>query len=150
MKFEMFSRIINFSIKWLSGRDKERNGENFKSIREFSDDEGSEEEEEEDDDDDEDEDDYHEAEEEQENDAPIIEKNSTKKPEIVGGLSNMIANFDFNVCSPFNFNGQTANNTNQHVDKTFLNIEKVKEYLKVKIFLSFNSKFLIMFFFQIE
>lgn len=57
----------------------------------------------------------------------------------------MIANFDFNVCSPFNFNGQTANNANSNVNKTFLNIEKVKEYLKVKIFVDFNPKFMIFF-----
>jgi hypothetical protein len=86
-----------------------------------SDDEGSDEEEDENenelDEDEDDDEDYHEAEEEQqqqkENEFSFgIDSNQQSngfqfgKPEALSGLSNMMAKFDFNVSSPFNFVSQ--------------------------------------------
>jgi len=81
----------------------------------FSDDEGSDEDEDELDDDDDDEEDndedYHEAEEEQQQQNGFQFGTSTSissKPEVVSGLSSMMAKFDFNVNSSFNFGLQST------------------------------------------
>lgn len=116
-----------------------------------SDDEGSEDEEEEGGDDEQDEqlddeeqedddDDYHEVEEEQqENEIHShskqngFPKNISSKPEVVSGLSNMMAKFDFNVNSPFNFGSPSSTDTQSKTNRwpTLQNLDKMKEHLKV-------------------
>lgn len=105
-----------------------------------SDDEGSEEDEEEEEHDEqlddeeeqeEDDDDYHEVEEEQEENG--FAKNTPSKPEVVSGLSNMMAKFDFNVNSPFNFGSPSTTETQTKTNRwsTLQNLDKMKEHLKV-------------------
>ena len=88
----------------------------------------------------EDDDDYHEVEEEQEeneinshSDQNGFLKNVSSKPEVVSGLSNMMAKFDFNVNSPFNFGSPSTTETQTQTNRwsTLQNLDKMKEHLKV-------------------
>jgi hypothetical protein len=120
MKFVKHSRTRLSSIKWHSGKSSVHDRSDI-SVFVRSDDEGSDEEEE---GDDEEEEDYQEVEDEEgESSSCFFDTNSHEqqnggqsapstsfKPEGVSGLSNMIAQFDFNTNSSFNF-GQQANNT---------------------------------------
>jgi len=125
----MFLKIKIFLIKWHLGKLKKKCRDIKFVIFLFvhSDDEGSDEDEDEDvnENESDNDEDYHEVEEEQqqpqeENESPSIffgtnlnqQQNgfqfgvSTSKPETVSGLSSMMAKFDFNVNSPFNFGSQ--------------------------------------------
>ena len=148
----MYWRTRLSSIKWRSGRTRDASSHRWSFFSYGSDDEGSDEEEENDDDDNEceeenedDDDEYQEVDEEisqspstsfnakahheKNNDRFGVSTPTSSKTEAVGGLSSMMAKFDFNVTSPFNFGfkaqhevsnsvrSPTIYTSNSHVDE---------------------------------